>query len=76
LHPTDRVKNTTVYPLLDNIYLRSFADYFNQVNQAINKNDTFMGIKGSTYVSKCLTIPDLSFWIICICVLLGVLNGT
>lgn len=58
LHPTARHKKTTVYPLLDNIYLRTHAAYVNQVNKAIEINKPVMGVKGPTYVSNWLAIPD------------------
>jgi hypothetical protein len=61
LHPADRSskKRTTIYPLLkESIKIRTNKLYALQANEADNTGNVVAGIKGSTYLSNWITIPD------------------
>lgn len=58
LHPTVYNSNRTIYPNLSNIDLRSNLKYNLQVLESEKLNQPFEGIKGFSYLSNWLKIPD------------------
>ncbi|CAF0957142.1 unnamed protein product [Brachionus calyciflorus] len=50
-----------VYPNLQNILVRSNEKYESQVQMAIKNNDSFEGIKGFSYLSNWIKIPENVF---------------
>jgi len=60
LHPGERLENfaKTVFPYSKNIKPRLNSDYLYQVKRAHIINDTYMGVKGSCWLSKFIQIPE------------------
>lgn len=58
MHPGTCLNKVILYPNLDNIKLRTNENYNLQVEKAIVNNCCFEGIKGSSYISNWITIPD------------------
>lgn len=57
LHPTVYT-NKTIYPVLQNINLRTKQIYDEQVAEAVRTGLTYFGIKDFSYLSNWITIPD------------------
>lgn len=59
-HPSARNSDntSTIYPVLKKIQIKTNENYVNDVNEAISKNKPVNGVKGFTYLSNWLTIPE------------------
>jgi hypothetical protein len=59
LHPGERLENLskTVFPYSKNIKPRLNEDYLQQVEQSLIQNTTYMGVKGSCWLSQFIRIP-------------------
>ncbi|CAF0885152.1 unnamed protein product [Brachionus calyciflorus] len=58
LHPGVRKNRIMIYPILPDILIRTNEKYKIQVNEASKLNDTFEGIKGPSFLSNWIKIPD------------------
>lgn len=60
LHPTSRnSKNTTqIYPLLENVQLRTDKIYKQQVKFSLENGVCYFGVKGDTFISNWIDIPS------------------
>jgi len=60
LHPGERLESfsKTVFPYSKNIKPRLNSDYLQQVQKAQVHNETYMGVKGSCWISRFINIPE------------------
>ena len=60
LHPGERLESfsKTVFPYSKNIKPRLNSDYLQQVQVANDQNTTYMGVKGSCWLSQFIQIPE------------------
>ena len=58
LHPAESFNRSIIYPNLAKIHLRSNANYELQVKKALNENMSYEGVKGFSYLSNWIKIPD------------------
>ncbi|CAF1026554.1 unnamed protein product [Brachionus calyciflorus] len=57
-HPGKGINRVIVYPTLPNILNRTASNYSNQVRLSLEQNVNIEGIKGFSYLSKMITLPD------------------
>jgi hypothetical protein len=58
LHPTVYRDHKTIYPMMENIQLRTNKRYIEQVTEAENIKGCFKGIKGFSYLSTWIEFPN------------------